>query len=232
MKKLIPVILVLVFGVIGCKWLGSVRDTTSGTNGTGYGIGKSSSSTSGRAKASSDPRADVVEASKKFLELPYFTANMEGQGQTAIKSQVQYSSPDKFHVKYLGGTGSGMEMIWIGKESYMNLNGKWSKMPASNTPIPNLRDSFTEEGLKTLTDVTAEGEDSVDGKPALVYGYKNVTPVGNYPFTSKIWVSQETGVPMKIYVEYTNGTLKNMTVNYDTESKVAIEPPVIGNARN
>ena len=108
----------------------------------------------------------------------------------------------------------------------MNANGKWTKMPASNTSMPTLRDSFTEEGLKTLKDVTFEGEDSVDGKPALVYGYKNVTPAGDYPFTSKIWVNQETGVPMKVYVEYTNGALKNMTVNYDTESPVTIEPPI------
>lgn len=222
MKKLIPVILVLVFVVIGCKLPGSLKDATSGANSSG----SSSSSGGGRAKASSDPRADVVEASKKFLDLPYFTANMEGQGQTAIKSQVEYAAPDRFHVKYLGGTGAGMEMIWIGKDSYMNANGKWTKMPGSNGSIPNLRDSFTEEGLKTLKDVTAEGEDSVDGKPALVYGYKNVTPTGNYPFTSKIWISQDTGVPMKIYVEYSNGTLKNMTVNYDTETKVTIEPPI------
>ena len=222
MKKISPIIL-LVFVVIGCKWA-----TLQNGTGTNESSGSSSASKSGRAKASSDPRADVVEASKKFLELPYFTANMEGQGQTPIKSQVQYLSPDKFHMKYLGGTGAGIEMIWIGKESYMNANGKWTKMPASNASLPNLRDSFTEEGLKTLTDVTAEGEESVDGKPALVYGYKNVTPTGNYPFTSKIWVSQETGVPMKIYVEYTNGTLKNMTVNYDTETKVSIEPPVLG----
>jgi hypothetical protein len=32
---------------------------------------------------------------------------------------------------------------------------------------------------------------------------------------------------MKIYVEYTNGSLKNMTVKYDTETKVTIEPPVV-----
>jgi len=222
MKKISPIIL-LVFVVVGCKWA-----TLQNGTGTNESSGGSSASKSGRAKASSDPRADVVEASKKFLELPYFTANMEGEGQTPIKSQVQYLSPDKFHVKYLGGTGAGMEMIWIAKDLYMNANGKWTKMPASNTSLPNLRDSFTEEGLKTLTDVTAESEESVDGKPALVYGYKNVTPTGNYPFTSKIWVSQETGVPMKIYVEYTNGTLKNMTVNYDTETKVSIEPPVLG----
>jgi hypothetical protein len=222
MKKLIPLILILISVVLGCKLPGALKDATSGTNSSG-----GSSSTGGRAKASSDPRADVVEASKKFLDLPYFTANMEGQGQTPIKSKVEYAAPDKFHIKYLGGTGAGLEMIWVGKDSYMNANGKWTKMPGSNASIPTLRDSFTEEGLKTLTDVTAEGEDSVDGKPALVYGYKNVTPQGNYPFTSKIWISQDTGVPMKIYVEYTNGTLKNMTVNYDTETKVAIEPPVL-----
>jgi hypothetical protein len=227
MKKLIPVVLVLLFVVTGCKFFGS-RTDGAGTVDSGS---SSSSSKGGRAKASSDPRADVVEASRRFLELPYFTANMEGVGQTPIKSQVRFAAPDKFHVKYLGGTGAGLEMVWIGKESYMNSNGKWSKMPGSNAQIPTLRDSFTEEGLKALTDVTAEGEDSVDGKPALVYGYKSVTPQGSYPFTSKIWVSQDTGVPMKIYVEYTNGMLKNMTVNYDTESKVMIEPPVLAGAR-
>jgi hypothetical protein len=209
MKKLSPVLLLLVFVVIGCKLPGSLTGGSKGATATG----------------GADPKADVVEASRKFLELPYFTANMEGVGDTEIKSQVKYAAPDRFHVKYLGGTGAGMEMIWVGKESYMNANGKWTKMPTANASIPTLRDSFTEEGLKTLTDVKFEGEDTVDGKPALAYSYKNVTPVGNYPFTSKIWVGLDTGVPMKIYVEYTNGSLKNMTVNYDTESKVTIEPP-------
>lgn len=209
MKRIIPVLLVFLFVVIGCKLPGSLTGGSKGATATG----------------GSDPRADIVEASRKLLELPYFTANMEGVGQTEIKSQVEYAAPDRYHVKYLGGTGAGMEMIWIGKESYMNLKGKWTKMPTADASIPTLRDSFTEEGLKTLTDVKFEGEDNVDGKPALAYSYKNVTPVGNYPFTSKIWIGHDTGVPMKIYVEYTNGTLKNMTVNYDTESKVTIEPP-------
>src|SRR5687767_13803722 len=220
MKKLSPVLLLLVFVVIGCSLTASLKDLVSGG-----GKGGSGSSSSGSATGGADPREDVVQASKKFIALPYFTANMEGVGETEIKSQVAYRAPDRFHVKYLGGTGAGMEMIWIGKEMYMNANGKWSKMPASNTSIPTLRDSLTEEGLKTLTDVKFEGEDSVDGKPALAYSYKNSTPVGNYPFTSKIWVGEDTGLPLKIYVEYTNGTLKNMTVSYDTESPVSIEPP-------
>ena len=208
MKRIVPLLLVFLFVVIGCKLPGSLTGSSKGGTATG----------------GSDPKADVIAASKKFIDLPFFTANMEGMGQTEIKSQVQYAAPDRYHVKYLGGTGAGMEMIWIGKDSYQNRNGKWTKSTGS-TSIPTLRDSFTEEGLKTLGDVKFEGEDTVDGKPALAYSYKNVTPVGNYPFTSKIWIGHDTGVPMKIYVEYTNGTLKNMTVNYDTESKVTIEPP-------
>ena len=117
-------------------------------------------------------------------------------------------------------------MIFIGSDSYMKSGDKWTKSPGGGN-IPSLRDSFTEAGLKTLTDAKYEGDDMVDGKSASVYSYKNVTPVGSFPFTSKMWVSGETGVPMKIYAEYPNGALKHMTVNYDTESKVSIEPPAI-----
>lgn len=219
MKKVGPIILLLLFVVIGCKLPGSLKDLVGG-GGSGQG-----GSSQGTATGGSDPKQDVIAASKKFTDLPHFTARMEGVGDTPIKSEVRYAAPDRFHVKYLGGTGAGMELIWIGKESHMNVNGKWTKMPSANGSIPNLRDSFTEEGLKTLTDVKFEGEDTVDGKPALAYSYKNVTVAGSHPFTSKIWIGQDTGVPMKIYVEYPNGPLKSMTVNYDTESKVTIEPP-------
>ncbi len=214
MKRSGPIIFLLVLVVLGCKLPSAIRDMTSG------------GSSKGSATGGSDPREDVVQASKKFIGLPYFTANMEGVGQTEIKSQVAFAAPDRFHVKYLAGTASGMEMIFVGRDMYMHANGKWTKMPSANTSIPTLRDSFTEEGLKSLTDVKYEGDDSVDGKPALVYSYGNVTPVGNYPFTSKIWVGKETGLPMKIFVEYTNGTLKHMTINYDTETPVTIEPPI------
>jgi hypothetical protein len=120
-----------------------------------------------------------------------------------------------------------MELIYIGKEGYMKVGDKWTKMPSTGQNIPNLRDSFTEEGLKTLTDVKYEGDDSVNGRSASLYSYKNVTPVGAHPFTSKIWISNDTGVPMKIHVEYPNNpALKYMDVVYDTEAKVTIEPPI------
>ncbi|HTK27135.1 MAG TPA: hypothetical protein VL327_11300 [Pyrinomonadaceae bacterium] len=220
MKKLALILLVLGFFAVGCKF-GSLKDLVSGGASGNSSSSKGSSSTGG-----SDPKADIVAASKKFIDLPAFSAKMEGQGQSEIKSQVDYVAPDRYHVTYLGGTGAGMEMIMIGNQTYMKVAGKWTKMPGNAKAIPTLRDSFTEEGLKTLSDVKFEGDDSVNGKPALLYSYKNVTPVGNYPFSSKIWIGKDTGLPMKIYVEYSNGMLKNMTVNYDTESPVTIEAPI------
>ena len=220
MKKLALILLVLGFFAVGCKF-GSLKDLVSGGASGNSSSSKGSSSTGG-----SDPKADIVAASKKFIDLPAFSAKMEGQGQSEIKSQVDYVAPDRYHVTYLGGTGAGMEMIMIGNQTYMKVAGKWTKMPGNAKAIPTLRDSFTEEGLKTLSDVKFEGDDTVDGKPALLYSYKNVTPVGNYPFSSMIWIGKDTGLPMKIYVEYSNGMLKNMTVNYDTESPVTIEAPI------
>ena len=218
MKNLTLIIILLGVLGLGCRLPDFLK-------GSGSNSGSSGRGGSGSVSPSSDPKDDVVQASKKFLALPFFTANMHGVGDQEIKSQVAYVAPDRYHVKYTGGTGAGMELIWIGKDSYMNANGKWTKMPGPGSSIPTLRDSFTEEGLKTLTDVKYEGEDKVDGKAALVYSYKNVTPAGAYPFTSKIWVDESTGVPIKIFVEYTNGTLKHMMVNYDTETPVTIEPP-------
>lgn len=215
MKKLLLPLIILLVTVLGCS---KIRELAGGSPGGSGG---------GTATAGADPKEDITQAAKKFIALPAFSAKMEGMGQTEIKSQVDYVAPDRFHVTYLGGTGAGMEMIIIGSQSYMKPGGgSWNKVPGDAKSIPTLRDSFTEEGLKTLTDVKFEGEETTDGKAAMVYSYKNVTPVGNNPFTSKIWIDKVSGLPMKIYVEYPNGVLKNMTVKYDTESPITIEPPI------
>jgi len=211
MKKLLLVITILAAATLGCKMLGG-SGTSSGGGGTATG--------------GSDPKADVIAASKKFVDLKSFSAKMEGMGQTEIKQQVDYVAPDRYHVMYQGGNAVGMELIYIGNDSYMKSGPKWTKMPGGNaTAIPNLRDSFTEQGLKTLTDVKFEGEDTANGKSCLVYTYKNQTPVGAYPFSCKMWVDKASGIPVKNVIDYTNGMLKQMTVNYDTETPVTIEAP-------
>ena len=66
---------------------------------------------------------------------------------------------------------------------------------------------------------------SVNGQPALVYSYKQVTVVGNFPKKQTIWVSKSSGLPVKSYVEYSSGPIKTLTTTFDTESPVTIELP-------
>jgi len=217
-NKLITVSAILIFFALGCAKITQLMPASK-SGGTGSG--------SGGTKASSDPRQDVIDASTKFIALPYFSAKMTSSGQNEIKTQVDYVAPDRYHIAYLGGTGGGMEMILIGNDMYMKAGGKWAKSPGANAnSIPSLRDSFTEEGLKSLNDVQSAGTETIDGKEANVYTYKNVTPKGQYPFESRIWISQDSGLPMKIVVDYPSGVLKQMTVVYDTDTPVKIEPPV------
>src|SRR3954471_20719445 len=190
-NKLALVLILLAMFAVGCKLSSLLPGSGGGKTETGAG--------GGTATGGSDPRADIVAASKKLIDLKSFSAKMDGMGQSEIKSQVDYQAPDRYHIQYLGGTGAGMEMIVIGDQMYMKSAGseKWSKMPGNSaSSIPTLRDSFTDEGLKSLTDVKYEGADNLDGKPALVYSYKNVTPKGGYPFTCKIWVGRDSGLPM------------------------------------
>ena len=82
MRNLSTALLVLTFLVLGCKGM---------LPGIGGGGG-------GAASGGSDPKGDIVDASRKFIALPAFSAKMEGMGQTEIKSQVDYVAPDRFHV--------------------------------------------------------------------------------------------------------------------------------------
>ena len=121
--------------------------------------------------------------------------------------------------------GAETEMIMAGNNAYAKAGDSWKKAPGDTSPTPTMRNSFTEEALKSISDVKFEGEELVNGMPALVYSYKLVTVVGNFPVKQKIWVSKSSGLPMKCYVEYSNGPIKTLTTTFDTESPVTIELP-------
>ena len=178
-----------------------------------------------RTEASSDPKVAVLEASRKFIALKSFRGNIEAVAETPYKQQVDYVAPDRYHVVYRDNAGAETEMIMVGKDAYTKSGDSWKKIPGDTAPTPTIRNSWTEEALKSISDVKFEGEESLNGKPALVYTYKVVTVVGNFPTNRKIWVSKSSGIPMKSFVEYSNGPIKTLTNTFDTESPVTIELP-------
>src|SRR3954454_2075466 len=107
-SKVAQVLILLAMVALGCKLSSLLPGTGGSANGTG--------SRGGTATGGSDPKADVIAASKKLIDLKSFSAKMDGMGQSEIKSQVDYQAPDRYHIQYLGGTGAGMKMIVIGDQ--------------------------------------------------------------------------------------------------------------------
>lgn len=174
----------------------------------------------------SDPKASVIEASRKLYALKALSGNIDAVGETSFKQHNEYAAPDRYRISYTDATGAAMEMIIIGDQSFIKEGDSWKPTPAGLSTPPTYRNSFSDEVLKSLSDAKFEGEQTVDGKPALVYSYKIVTLVGNFPVTAKMWIAKNSGLPMKSYFEYSSGVLKNMMVTFDTESPVTIEPPI------
>jgi outer membrane lipoprotein-sorting protein len=231
MKNLVIVILILAAFSLGCGLFDrlkapNVTNVASNSSTTTASTGDGSDA----APPSGDPRNDVITASKKFLDLPQFSAEMNGRGKMDMRMKLDYQAPDRYHMTSLTQSEVGMsEFYIIGKDMYFRTGEKWQKMPgAAGQSMPNLRKMFDEDGLKSLQNVEYLGEDSLDGEAMHKYAYRNTKtgPDVPYPFKSTIWVSKSDGLPHKIEVEYEQGDLKSMTINYDFSSKVDIKPPV------
>src|ERR1043165_3573163 len=117
MKQTVLLLMLIASVGLGCKFFGG---SSSGSNG---------GSTSGGAGGGSDPKGDVIAASKKLIDLKSFSAKMQGTGSSGeIKQQVDYQAPDRYHVIYQAGAAPGMEIIFIGSDMYMkSAGGKFSK---------------------------------------------------------------------------------------------------------
>jgi len=233
MKDLPIVILLLVSFGLGCAAIKRFANSSTASNGNASNSAStgSTSSDSDSAAPSGDPKADVITASKKFLDLPKFAATMNGQSaQGDMTMALEYQAPDRFHMTTTDPKSHVQtEIMMIGKDMYMQFGGHWQKIPNTNgSTMPNLRQYFDEEGLKLLKDVKYEGDDTVDGMPAHVYSYHNNQVNSNmpFPFTSKIWVGSADGLPHKIEVTYEQGQMKNMTINYDYNKPVDIKAPI------
>lgn len=231
MKNLPIVLLFCLTFTLGCGLSGKLANLTSNTGSSNGTTSGPTSTDPGAAAPTSDPRNDVIRASRKFLDLPKFSGKMDGTGGKELHMKLEYVAPDRYHIYFYDPPGTvKSETMMIGNDMFVRLNGKWQKFPSmlKDNSMMNMRKMFDEEGLKTVQDVKYVGEDSIDGQKAYLYSYHNTktdatTP---YPFTSKIWIGAGDGVPKKLEVNYEGGDLKTMTVIYDTSSDITIEPPV------
>lgn len=159
----------------------------------------------------------------RFLSQKEFKAKMSGFGDKDTRTDLEFQAPDRFRIK----TGERLETIVIGKDIYLSMDGSYQKIPGGmGQSIPDLRKTFDKEGRKWFSEVRFVGEEMTEGKPALVYAYHNKGPGGGVGENdSKVWISKEDGLPIRIEATYKSGPMKSMKIEYDFTTPVSIEPP-------
>jgi outer membrane lipoprotein-sorting protein len=228
-KNLTLPLLVLLAVTLGCSRITEMANSSRGDANSSNANTESAKAEAPSAPASSEfapsaePRADIEKMAERFLSVGSFRATMSGEGDVPMKNDLEFVPPDRYRIK----TGTGMEMIIIGKTSYMKLGDQWQKMPMPlDSTISDMRSAFNKEGMKWFSDVKYAGDDTVKGREAYVYTYHGKGPDNVGENDSKLWVAKSSGLPLKIEAKYRSGNLKSMTIEYDYETPVTIEPPV------
>ena len=219
--------LVAIALVLGCKRPGFLDSSNAGdANSAGADSVVPAESDAGAAP-SGDARADVIRASRKFLDRESFSAKMVGQGKNPMQIDLEYQAPDRFHMVHLGSGGTDIESIIIGRDMYMKQGTKWLKLTGSlGQTVPQIRQLFDEKGLESVTDVDYVGEETSGDQKLYKYSYRSEARENvPYPFKSRIWVRADDGLPKKVVIDYEDGDLMSLTIIYDYEKAVDIKPP-------
>lgn len=228
-KIVLPLFLLLGLG-LGCSSIEKFvaeKSGSSNASNTGTGTARAPEGAPPEFAPSGDAKADIEKMADRFLSIESFRAKMTSEGTMTMNADLDYIAPDKFRVKTELPNGQSSEMVLIGKQTYMKIGERWQKMPVDiGTKIPNMRETFTREGMKWFKQIKYEGEESAEGKNAYLYSYDGEAPGGGMAYSSKIWVAKSDGRPIKIKAVYKTGDMKAMNIVYDYETKVTIEPPI------
>ena len=207
--------------------------------------GANSSTSSGAAQASADPREALKKAFTAQLAARSLRAHMEYSAATInMRNDLEFVAPDRYHVTVKGptmqGRNLGQEMIIVGKDTFTRISDMpWQKGVMNTgegtlaTTIGEMANQFRlEDVAQRMTkyeDVQFAGPEVLDGQPVVVYQFKLKGAKGLTP--GKIWISTADGLPRKVEHEASSQTnsdrkMKLSTTYSDYNANINIAPPV------
>lgn len=206
--------------------------------------GANSTTSSGPARASSDPLEALKKAFTAQLAARSFRARMQySVANTGMHNDLEFVAPDRYHVTMMGPTiqGRGMkqEIIIVGKDTFTKIGDMpWQKTVMNTaestlaTTIGEMAEQFrTQDVSQRMTkyeDVKFVGQDVLDGQPVGVYKFKLEGTKG--PSAGQIWISTADDLPRKIEHEAssrTNSDKGKLTITYyDYNATINIVPPI------
>lgn len=178
-----------------------------------------------RISESTDPQEAVRTAHRKFMEARAYHSVVKTKNANAavVETEIDFNAPDRYLIKN-NVANYKSEIIAIGNDSYNRLNdGKWTKMPAGQAlPVADMRGKMADEYFASIKDIEAAGKDRLNGRETFVYKFKSPTTGA-----STMWISAETGMPLRIDSEGNQGgTPLYTSASYDYERETKIEAPI------
>jgi hypothetical protein len=123
------------------------------------------------ARGDDAAKAAVTAAFAKMSQAKTYRMTMHAQSAEMVSD---YVAPDRRHM-----TGSQMEMITIGEDTWMKMNGKWQHMPkmsaTGGAAMGNPAMGAAQRVKPPETDVTFLGNETCQGQPARAYQYSTGT---------------------------------------------------------
>jgi hypothetical protein len=221
--QIILPLLILAAFALGCSQISDMTGQGNTTNTNSAAPADGTAPESAGIAPSGDPTTDINRMADAFLEQKSFRANMVGSGTTPMNIEFEYVAPDRFRIR----NAQGPETVIIGKDIYIEMNGRWQKMPGGlGASIPDIRKAWDKEGRKWISDAKYAGEETVNGVPAHIYTYHNKGAEGVGENDSKIWISKADGLPVRIEANYKSGPLRSMRIDYFYGENISIESPV------
>jgi hypothetical protein len=155
---------------------------------------------------------------------PYKTHTQVTAGTSKFESIAEVILPNRFHI-----ISSGQEMLIVGPRSYIKQKGKWISFPVDVSGIvAGLRGSLRSEIANGIREPKLTRVDMVDGKPAVVYQFKEKIGSDDEQIDSQVelWIDQARGLPIRQEIDSNNDGVTTHTeqvILYDPS--ITIEDP-------
>lgn len=179
-----------------------------------------------------------LRAAKSF-RLETTITNADG----TLKMSADYVLPDRMHQKVtLGGDGTAMEMIVIGKQAWSNQGSGWAALPESfSTTVANQIKETVSEAPKIMTEYKCAGDKEFEGKTYALYQGVLATPLAadskekgprltavSVPNQQSVYIDKDTGLPARnIVTPVTEPDKRLFDGTFMIVHNIKIDPPKV-----
>lgn len=173
---------------------------------------------------SENPKDDLLNSTLRLQAYEAWAATLENNLIPEMKTELEYSKPDRYRIK-----NPMSEVVVIGSDAYVKEKGTWKKIPEDiGAQISAMKKTFNAESMKAIREVTKSAPEKIDGKEAAIYTYSIESGANSPPNSTKVWIANDSGLPLKIIVQTQNtDATQIVTTKYDYNKKVKIEAPEV-----